>query len=134
MSDDATANEFGVVPCSACIAGELPECCTDEHTPAAVRLAEAIGRALAGPPGHPEAHPEWYIEDAAAIIGYGVAEGDGWVVETGSDGALTDADGYFKVNGTEFYLDVNAEGFNTPELGAAHRRWLAEEWGDDDDE
>ncbi len=115
-------------PCSACIAGDMRECCNDEHTPSVVRLAEAISRSLMGPPCHNEPHPEWYIEDAAAIA-YDVEEGDAWVIEHDL-GCLGE---YFKVNGVEFWLDMNAEGFNLPVLAAAHRAQLAEEEAEDNE-
>ena len=116
-------------PCIACIAGEFPELCETRHTPSVVRLAEALGRSLAGPPGHPEAHPEWYIEDAAEIAD-DVSEGTGWVIEH-DEGCLGE---YFKVNGVEFWLEVNAEGYNPPVLAAEHRAELAEEesWNDEE--
>jgi hypothetical protein len=118
------------VPCEICAAGEFADyewCDGSEHTPAAQRLARALANSLAGPPGNPEEHPEWYIEDAAAIVD-DIPEGDGFVVEH-DPGCLGE---YFKVNGVEFWLDLNAEGFTTPELAARHRAELAEEEAEDD--
>ena len=115
-------------PCWVCVRSGFPECCVpDEHTETVIRLAQALGQSLAGPPGNPEDHPEWYIEDATAIAD-DVTEGDGWVIEH-DPGCLGE---YFKVNGVEFWIDMNAEGFTTPELGEAHRAWLAEEWPEDE--
>lgn len=115
-----------IKPCSVCVAGGFPECCTG-HTETVIRLAEAIDRSLMGPPGHLEPHPEWYIEDAEALVEIcadrGVDEGSGWVLEH-DPGFIGE---FFKVNGVEMYLDVNAEGFNTPVLGAERRAEMAEE-------
>jgi len=98
-------------------------CDPEGHTETVQRLARALGQSLAGPPGHPEDHPEWYIEDAAAIAG-DVAEGDGWLIEH-DPGCLAE---YFTVNGVEFWLDVNAEGPGVvPVLASEHRAELAAE-------
>lgn len=115
--------------CEACVAGGFPEFCSESHTDSVVRLARALGAALAGPPRHPEDHPDWYIEDAEAIA-CEVEEGDGWVVEKGCESALADSEGFFKVNGVEFWFDWNAEGHMTPELGADVRAEMEAEGGD----
>lgn len=112
----------GFSPCSACVAGGMPECCSPTHTPSVVRLAETISRSLMGSPAHTEPRPEWYIEDADAIA-EDVQEGDGWVIEH-DEGCLGE---FFKVNGVEFYLDMNAEGYNPPILAAEERAERARE-------
>jgi hypothetical protein len=114
------------------VAGGFPEFCEEGHTDSVIRLAEALGASLAGiGPGdnHPEDHPEWYIEDALAIAAE-ITEGDGWVVEKGCEDALADGDGFFKVNGTEFWFDWNAEGLYPPVLGSEHRAELEAEAAD----
>jgi hypothetical protein len=75
-----------------------------------------------GPPDHLEPHPEWYIEDAEAIADH-VTEGDGWTIEH-DPGCLGE---FFTVNGVEFYLDVNAEGYNPPMPASEERARRAEE-------
>lgn len=113
--------------CSACIAGGFPDCCSPAHTPSVVRLAEAISKSLMGPPAHTELHPEWYIEDAEAIA-EDVEEGDGWNVEH-DDVCLGE---FFKVNGVEFYIDINAEGYNPPMLAAEIRAERSDEEAEED--
>lgn len=115
-----------MTPCALCTAGGYAEFCSGEHTPTVVRLAQALAASsFGGPPN--EAKPEWYTEDAVAIAG-DIEEGPGWVVEPGDPGvALADDDGFFKVNGTEFWFDWNGEGLCEPILGSEHRAELAAE-------
>jgi hypothetical protein len=121
-----------MIACTVCAADPAyAECCDPVgHTETVQRLAKALGQSLAGPPGHPELHPEWYIEDAEAIV-CNVTEGDGWIIEH-DPGCLGE---YFKVNGVEFWLDLNAEGPASPVLAADHRAEWAEEasWEDADE-
>lgn len=127
MADDPMIEE--VLPaCRICRAADFSEGCDETHTETVMRLAEAIGRHLAGPPGHPENHPEWYIEDAVVVEGF-VKEAAGWVIES-DEGSLAE---FFTVNGTEFWLDTAAEGFTSPVLAADRRAELAEEasWEDE---
>lgn len=109
--------------CELCVAGGYAEFCSDEHTPTVVRLAQALAASFDLPTDQPasKAKPEWYTEDAVAIAGY-IEEAGGWVVEPGVPGVvLADDEGFFKVNGTEFWFDWNGEGYCPPILGSEHR-------------
>lgn len=65
---------------------------------------------------------QWYIEDAAAVADE-VSEGSGWILR--HDPACLGE--FFTVNDIEFWIDMNAEGFNTPILAAERRAEMAEE-------
>ena len=106
--------------CQACVAGGLPECCTEEHTPSVLRLAITIAQSLRNEDHELMEQASWYIEDAAAIASE-VSEGGGWVIKDFEGGE------FFWVNEVEFWLDMMSEGFNTPILASLHREWLAED-------
>jgi hypothetical protein len=98
----------------------------DEYTPSVVRLAIAIAQSLRNDSVPLYEQATWYADDADAVASH-VPEGDGWVVHH-DPYCLGE---YFTVNGTEFWLDMNAEGLCPPVLAAEHRAELAAEEADE---